>query len=133
MKAQSGTNLGDVPVSTFIEIVGAGFDPVNAGTIVTIDGVVYSGNGVVVHDQNTITLFSRVITDSNHHKISVTNPGGNASQIADFEILDGYYLNGQFVPRPATSYGVAFSEPLWPGRCWQRAWSQRPCLAHRHN
>ncbi len=110
VKVQTGLGQGDVPASTFVRIEGSNFDDSNADygkTTVTVDGVAYTGNGVVVHDANTITLFIGVITDNNTHSLSVTGPNDRSSQTVAFGVVDGYFSQGRFVARPTTSYQIS--------------------------
>ena len=110
VKVQTGLGQGDVPASTFVRIEGSNFDASNADygkTVVTVDGSAYTGNGVVVHDVNSITLFIDVITDNKMHSVSVTNPDGKSSQTVAFGVVDGYFSQGQFVARPTTSYQIS--------------------------
>jgi|GEM_PF-538488 len=114
VKVQTGLGQGDIPTSTFARIEGSNFDASNADygqTTVTVDGLPYTGNGVVVHDSNIITVFIGVITDNATHHLSVTNPDGKSSQTVAFGVVDGTYNNqGQFVARPTTSYQVSIQE-----------------------
>ena len=121
VKVQTDLGHGDVPADTLVRIEGSNFDASNADyglTKVTVDGLPYTGNGVVVHDANSITLFIGVITDNKTHSLSVTNPDGKTSQTVAFGVVDGNFnQQGQFVPQPTTSYQISIqgSSLLGPG------------------